>query len=113
MLKHYPVKKTRRSRPGAHHRRRPRRQRAADPAAKSPRVREARQLAGAAGLRLAAEARQRRAGGDGPRLQLGIGFVMIVVALLRREHPRRLTKERVPTYVIGEVREGEAGVEWM
>jgi phosphoribosylformylglycinamidine cyclo-ligase len=44
---------------------------------------------------------------------LGIGFVMIVSRYYAESIQRRLMEDRVPTYVIGEVREGEPGVEWM
>jgi phosphoribosylformylglycinamidine cyclo-ligase len=43
----------------------------------------------------------------------GIGFVMIVGSYFAESIQRRLMEDRVPTYVIGEVREGEVGVEWM
>ena len=44
---------------------------------------------------------------------LGIGFVMIVSRYYAESIQRRLQEDRVPTYVIGEMREGEAGVEWV
>jgi phosphoribosylformylglycinamidine cyclo-ligase len=44
---------------------------------------------------------------------LGIGFVMIVSPFFADSIQRRLMEERVPTHVIGEVREGEPGVEWV
>jgi phosphoribosylformylglycinamidine cyclo-ligase len=44
---------------------------------------------------------------------LGIGFVMIVSRYYADSIQRRLQEERVPTYVIGEVRAGEPGVEWL
>ena len=44
---------------------------------------------------------------------LGIGFVMIVSAYYAESIQRQLEEDRVPTYVIGEVRAGEAGVEWV
>lgn len=44
---------------------------------------------------------------------LGIGFVMIVSRFYAESIQRRLLEERVPTFVIGEVRDGEGGVEWM
>ena len=44
---------------------------------------------------------------------LGIGFVMIVSRYYAESIQRRLLEDRVPTHVIGEVREGEAGVEWV
>ncbi len=44
---------------------------------------------------------------------LGIGFVMIVSRYYAESIQRRLNEERVPTYVIGEVRAGEPGVEWL
>jgi phosphoribosylformylglycinamidine cyclo-ligase len=43
----------------------------------------------------------------------GIGFVMIVSRYYAESIQRRLEEDRVPTYVIGEVREGEPGVEWI
>jgi phosphoribosylformylglycinamidine cyclo-ligase len=43
----------------------------------------------------------------------GIGFVMIVSPFYADSIRERLTKEGVPAFAIGEVREGEAGVEWM
>jgi phosphoribosylformylglycinamidine cyclo-ligase len=42
----------------------------------------------------------------------GVGFVMIVSAYYAESIQRQLAEERVPTFVIGEVREGEPGVEW-
>ncbi|MBY0522172.1 MAG: phosphoribosylformylglycinamidine cyclo-ligase [Gemmataceae bacterium] len=43
----------------------------------------------------------------------GIGFVMIVSPFFADSIQRQLEEDRVPTRVIGEVREGEPGVEWM
>jgi phosphoribosylformylglycinamidine cyclo-ligase len=43
----------------------------------------------------------------------GIGFVMIVSPYFAESIQRQLCEDRVPTYVIGEVREGEAGVEFV
>jgi phosphoribosylformylglycinamidine cyclo-ligase len=43
----------------------------------------------------------------------GIGFVMIVSRFYADSIQRQLEQDRVPTYVIGEVREGEPGVEWV
>src|SRR5205807_8126530 len=43
----------------------------------------------------------------------GIGFVMIVSPYYAESVQRRLEEDRVPTYVIGEVREGEPGVEFV
>jgi phosphoribosylformylglycinamidine cyclo-ligase len=43
----------------------------------------------------------------------GIGFVVIVAPYFAESIRDRLTKEGVPAYVIGEVREGEKGVEWV
>ena len=43
----------------------------------------------------------------------GIGLVMIVSAYYADSICERLTKEGIPTFAIGEVREGEPGVEWM
>ncbi len=42
----------------------------------------------------------------------GIGFVMIVSRFYADSIQRQLTEGGVPTFVIGEVREGEAEVEW-
>jgi phosphoribosylformylglycinamidine cyclo-ligase len=44
---------------------------------------------------------------------MGIGFVMIVSKYYAESIQRQLTDEGVPTYTIGEVREGEAGVEFV
>jgi phosphoribosylformylglycinamidine cyclo-ligase len=44
---------------------------------------------------------------------LGIGYVMIVSRFYADSIQRRLEEDRVPTFVIGEVREGEAGVEFV
>src|SRR5947209_1094527 len=43
---------------------------------------------------------------------MGIGFVMIVSPYYAESIKNRLEEDRVKTYVIGEVREGEAGVEF-
>ena len=43
----------------------------------------------------------------------GIGFVMIVSPYFAESIQRQLNDERVPTFVIGDVREGEAGVEFV
>ena len=43
----------------------------------------------------------------------GIGFVMIVSAYYAESIQRQLYEDRVPTFVIGEVRAGEPGVEWI
>jgi phosphoribosylformylglycinamidine cyclo-ligase len=43
----------------------------------------------------------------------GIGFVMIVSAYYAESIQRQLCEDRVPTFVIGEVREGEPGVEFV
>jgi phosphoribosylformylglycinamidine cyclo-ligase len=43
---------------------------------------------------------------------LGIGFVMIVSRYYADSIQRRLEEERVPAFVIGDVREGDPGVEW-
>jgi phosphoribosylformylglycinamidine cyclo-ligase len=43
----------------------------------------------------------------------GIGFVMIVSAYYAESIQRQLAEDRIPTYVIGEVRAGEPGVEWI
>ena len=42
----------------------------------------------------------------------GIGFVVIVSSYYAESIQRQLEEERVPTHVIGEVREGEPGVEF-
>ncbi|MCI0376562.1 MAG: phosphoribosylformylglycinamidine cyclo-ligase [Gemmataceae bacterium] len=44
---------------------------------------------------------------------MGIGFAIIVSPYYAESIQRQLMEERVPTYVIGEVREGEPGVEWI
>jgi phosphoribosylformylglycinamidine cyclo-ligase len=43
----------------------------------------------------------------------GIGFVMIVSRYYADSIQRQLMEDRVPTFVIGDVREGEPGVEWI
>jgi phosphoribosylformylglycinamidine cyclo-ligase len=43
---------------------------------------------------------------------MGVGFVMIVGQYYAESIQRRLQEDRIPTFVIGEVREGEPGVEW-
>ena len=43
---------------------------------------------------------------------LGIGFVMIVSRFFAESIQRQLSEQGVPTHVIGEVRDGEAEVEW-
>ena len=43
----------------------------------------------------------------------GIGFVMIVRPYFAESIQRQLSEDRVPTYVIGEVREGEPAVEFV
>jgi phosphoribosylaminoimidazole (AIR) synthetase len=42
----------------------------------------------------------------------GIGFVMIVSPYFVESIQRQLEEEGIPTFVIGDVREGEADVEW-
>jgi phosphoribosylformylglycinamidine cyclo-ligase len=42
----------------------------------------------------------------------GIGFVMIVSRYFAESIQRQLEHDRVPAFPIGEVREGEAGIEW-
>ena len=44
---------------------------------------------------------------------MGIGFVMIVSRYYAESIQRQLAEDRVPAWVIGEVREGEVGVEFM
>jgi phosphoribosylformylglycinamidine cyclo-ligase len=44
---------------------------------------------------------------------MGIGFVMIVSPYYAESIQRRLEEDRVPTFQIGEVREGEPGVEFV
>jgi phosphoribosylformylglycinamidine cyclo-ligase len=44
---------------------------------------------------------------------MGIGFVMIVSAYYAESIQRQLEEDRVPTYVIGEVRVGETGLEFV
>jgi phosphoribosylaminoimidazole (AIR) synthetase len=43
----------------------------------------------------------------------GIGFVMIVSRFFADSIQRQLEHERIPTYVIGEIRAGEPEVEWV
>jgi phosphoribosylformylglycinamidine cyclo-ligase len=43
----------------------------------------------------------------------GIGFVMIVSPYFVESIQRQLADERIPSFVIGEIRDGESGVEWM
>ena len=43
---------------------------------------------------------------------MGIGMVMIVSAFFAESIQRQLEQDRVPAFVIGEVREGEVGVEY-
>jgi phosphoribosylformylglycinamidine cyclo-ligase len=43
----------------------------------------------------------------------GIGFVMIVSPYYAESIQRQLCEDRIPTFVIGEVREGEPGVEFV
>ncbi len=43
---------------------------------------------------------------------MGIGLVMIVSHFFAESIQRQLAEERIPTFLIGEVREGEPGVEW-
>lgn len=43
---------------------------------------------------------------------IGIGFVMIVSRYFAESIQRQLLEDRVPTWVIGEVREGEVGLEF-
>jgi phosphoribosylformylglycinamidine cyclo-ligase len=44
---------------------------------------------------------------------MGIGFVFIVSPYYAESIQRQLQEDRVPTYVIGEVREGEVGLEFV
>jgi phosphoribosylformylglycinamidine cyclo-ligase len=43
----------------------------------------------------------------------GIGFVVITSPYFAESIQRQLREDRVPAYLIGEVREGEPGVEWI
>jgi phosphoribosylformylglycinamidine cyclo-ligase len=43
----------------------------------------------------------------------GIGFVMIVSSYYAESIQRRLAEDRVPAYVIGEVRHGNVGLEYV
>jgi phosphoribosylformylglycinamidine cyclo-ligase len=43
----------------------------------------------------------------------GIGFVMIISPYYAESIQRQLSEDRVPSFVIGEVREGEPGVEFI
>ena len=44
---------------------------------------------------------------------MGIGFVMIVSPYYAESIQRQLCDERIPTYEIGEIRQGAAGVEFV
>jgi phosphoribosylformylglycinamidine cyclo-ligase len=44
---------------------------------------------------------------------MGIGFVMIVSRYYAESIQRQLAEDRVPTFIIGEVREGDPGVEFV
>jgi phosphoribosylformylglycinamidine cyclo-ligase len=44
---------------------------------------------------------------------MGIGFVMIISPYYTESIQRQLAEDRVPTFIIGEVREGEPGVEFV
>ena len=44
---------------------------------------------------------------------MGIGFVVITSPYYAESVQRQLNEERVKTYIIGEVREGEPGVEFV
>jgi phosphoribosylformylglycinamidine cyclo-ligase len=44
---------------------------------------------------------------------MGIGFVMIVSPYFAESIQRQMTEEGVPTYLIGEVRDGEVGLEFV
>ena len=44
---------------------------------------------------------------------MGIGFVMIVSPYYAESIQRQLQEDRIPTYVIGEVKEGEIGLEFV
>jgi phosphoribosylformylglycinamidine cyclo-ligase len=43
----------------------------------------------------------------------GIGFTMVVAPYFADSIREQLGKDGIPTYAIGEIREGEAGVEWV
>jgi phosphoribosylformylglycinamidine cyclo-ligase len=43
---------------------------------------------------------------------MGIGFIVIVSPYYAESIQRQLQEDRVPTFVIGEVREGEPGVQF-
>jgi phosphoribosylaminoimidazole (AIR) synthetase len=43
---------------------------------------------------------------------MGVGFVVIVSPYYAESVQRRLREDRVETWVIGGVQEGEPGVEW-
>ena len=43
----------------------------------------------------------------------GIGFAMVVSSYYAESIRERLTKEGIPTFAIGEIRDGDAGVEWV
>jgi phosphoribosylaminoimidazole (AIR) synthetase len=42
----------------------------------------------------------------------GIGFVMVVSPYFVESIQRQLADERITSFVIGEIRDGESGVEW-
>jgi len=42
----------------------------------------------------------------------GIGFVMVVRPYFVESIRKQLADDRVPSFVIGEIKEGEPGVEW-
>jgi phosphoribosylaminoimidazole (AIR) synthetase len=44
---------------------------------------------------------------------MGIGFVIVTSPYYAESIQRQLNEERVKTYIIGEVREGEPGVEFV
>jgi phosphoribosylaminoimidazole (AIR) synthetase len=43
----------------------------------------------------------------------GIGFVMIVSPYYVESIQRQLSDDRVPSFVIGDIREGDPGVQWV
>ena len=65
----------------------------------------------AAGVRLAAEARQRRRGGDVPRLQHGHRLRGDLRPSFAKSIVHNSPRTGIPAWSIGEVRDGEVGVE--
>ena len=114
MLKHYPVKKKVGPRHGPHHRRRASSTMCPRPAGKPPGVRSVAAVGRCRRCSLGCRSSATSLRPEMDRVfNCGIGFTMIVSHYYAESIRERLTKEGVPTFAIGEVREGEAGVEWM